>query len=74
MMPPLRLLGSDTNFAAVRALPLWRATGVANLGSDPKNLLPSEGTAAPAVWQSQSRGPNWLERTSVAFAGIVSFA
>jgi hypothetical protein len=23
------------------------------------NTLPPEGAAAPAVWQSQSRGPDW---------------
>ncbi len=36
---PPRLLGSDTNFAAVRSTaPGGRAEGSANLGSDPKNL------------------------------------
>ncbi|MBC7610090.1 MAG: hypothetical protein H7228_11050, partial [Polaromonas sp.] len=38
-LPRQRLLGSDTNFAAaLRAVPSGRAKGLANLGSDPKNL------------------------------------
>ena len=35
-----------------------------------ENMTPTlpEGAAAPAVWQSQSRGPDWLEKTPHFFA------
>jgi len=57
-MPPRWLLGSDANFAAVRrTAPCGQAYGLANSDSDPKNQLPPKGTAAPAAWQSQFRGP-----------------
>ena len=52
-MRHLRLLGSDTNFAAVqRTAPEGPASGSANLGSDPKNLgaIGSIGIAERDQW------------------------
>ena len=56
--PPRWFLGSESKFAKPLACPKGAMLCIAaKLASDPNNQLPPEGAAAPAVWQSQSRGP-----------------
>ena len=58
VVPPRWLLGSDTNFAAMRSIaPAGQAKGLANLGSDPNNQLPPEGTLRLRPGKSDSAAP-----------------
>jgi hypothetical protein len=62
MLPPRWFLGSEPKFTKTSACPAGAVLCTAvKLVSDPNNQLPPKGAAAPAVWQSQSRGPCWLE-------------
>ncbi len=58
MLPPLRFLGSEPKFTEPSARPQGAVLCTAvKLVSDPNNLLPPEGAAAPAARLSRFRGP-----------------